>query len=72
MSGRWQTALRMLGGTVGLCLVALVSILAPLEAPVPWATQSGRAPVQETLEAQRATPRIAAGPLRAGWARPRL
>lgn len=72
MSGRWQTALRMLGGTVGLCLVALVSILAPLEAPVPWATQSGRAPVQETLEAQRATPRIAAGPLRAGWARQRL
>ena len=72
MSGRWPTVLRGMVGTLGCCLVGLVSVLAPIEAPVPWATQPGRAQVQEALEIQRHVSRIAKGPLKAGWARERL
>ena len=50
----------------------MMAVLAPLEAPTPWASEPRRSSVQGSLEAQRRSPGISSGPLRAGWARERL
>ena len=53
-------------------MVALVSVLGPVQPPISWEGQPGRGPVQEAIASKPAAPRIVSGPLRAGWARERL